>query len=71
LLHGPRYATRGDVYSIAEFIDNVKHYKLVDKAHLRNLRAADDMVLATTVHQREWQAPDNFDEEVVVRNENK
>eukprot|EP00041_Stephanoeca_diplocostata_P029071 m.848481 g.848481 ORF g.848481 m.848481 type:complete len:563 (-) comp23488_c0_seq3:95-1783(-) len=66
------HARRGDVYEIAEFLDSVKHYLLVDEATVGpHLRAADEMILATTVEQREWQAPDNFDEEQVRRNENK
>eukprot|EP00038_Savillea_parva_P000887 m.99622 g.99622 ORF g.99622 m.99622 type:complete len:592 (+) comp10313_c0_seq4:341-2116(+) len=69
---GPKWhARRGDVYEIAEFVDTVKHYRLIDDTILEHLRPADEMVLATTVHQREWQAPDNFDEEQVRRNENK
>eukprot|EP00037_Helgoeca_nana_P012986 m.119087 g.119087 ORF g.119087 m.119087 type:complete len:104 (+) comp21773_c1_seq2:1810-2121(+) len=71
-IFGPRwYARRGDSYEIAEFVDVVKHYRLIDDTVLQHLRPADEMVLATTVHQREWQAPDNFDEEQVRRNENK
>jgi len=59
------------VYEIAEFVDSVKHYKLIDDNVLPYLRPADTMVLTTTVHQREWQAPDNFDEHQAKRNVNK
>lgn len=65
------HARRGDVYDIAEFMDSVRHYRLIPISQVPHLRPADYMILATTVNQREWQAPDNFDEEVVLRNENK
>eukprot|EP00039_Didymoeca_costata_P008709 m.115339 g.115339 ORF g.115339 m.115339 type:complete len:570 (-) comp14198_c0_seq2:167-1876(-) len=72
IVFGPNWHSfRGDSYAIAEFMDHVPHYKLLDKEHIKGLRPADNMVLSTTVAQREWQAPDNFDEEQLIRNENK
>jgi len=72
VVFGPRWATRrGDVWPIASFGSQMKTYKLCEVEDLKDLRAADDMMLATTVSQRMWRCPDNFDEEAARRNENK
>jgi hypothetical protein len=72
VVFGPDWATRrGDVFTIGEFVDCQKHYPLLEGIDLKDIRPADEMMLATTVSQREWQCPDNFDEEAARRNENK
>lgn len=72
IVFGPRWAQRrGDVWPITRFGDQCKVYKLVDVEDLKGLRPADEMMHATTVSQRAWRCPDNFDEEAVRRNENK
>jgi len=78
VVFGPRWATRrGETWSVGQFGDFMKEYELVPietlQKGMRNehLRAADDMMLASTVAQREWRCPDNFDEEAARRNENK
>ena len=69
---GPGWATaRGDVFAVAEFVDSVAHYKLCDREHLAALRPADPFMLQTTVTQREWPPPENFDEVQAERNINK
>jgi len=49
----------------------MKNYPLCSTDLLAELRLADDMMLASTVLQREWRCPDNFDEETARRNANK
>lgn len=69
---GPRWATRrGDVWPIASFGSQMKTYKLCDVEDLPKMREADEMMHATSVSQRAWRCPDNFDEEAARRNENK
>jgi len=72
VVFGPRWATRrGEVWEIGQFGDAMKQYKLLEIEDLKQLRNADDMMQGSTVLQREWRCPDNFDEETARRNENK
>jgi len=72
VLFGPRWATRrGDAWTIGLFGSQMKEYKLCTVEDLAKLRQADDMMHSSTVNQREWRCPDNFDEEAAIRNQNK
>lgn len=53
-------------------IDTLTHYRLFEtRAIKQGLRGADEFMLKTTVHQREWQYPPNVDEEALERNKNR
>merc|ERR1711959_619802 len=72
VVFGPRWATRrGNVWQIGHFGDWTDVYELCSVDDLSKVRAADDMMLSSTVLQREWRCPDNFDEDAARRNENK
>jgi len=72
VVFGPRWATRrGECWEIGDFGDLMKAYPLCSTDLLGELRLADDMMQASTVLQREWRCPDNFDEETARRNANK
>jgi hypothetical protein len=72
VVFGPNWATRrGEVWEVGLFADQMPNYELVKVKDLQKIRPADDMMIASTVSQREWRCPDNFDEEAARRNENK
>jgi hypothetical protein len=72
VVFGPRWATqRGETWEFSLFGDQMTPYEIVKVKDLKHVRAADDMMKASTVLQREWRCPDNFDEEAARRNENK
>jgi len=62
---------RGNVFRIAEHMDEVKHYRLVEQASINVSRPADVFMLKTTVSQREWPEPANMGDDAVARNANK
>ena len=62
---------RGNVFEIAELVDTVPHYRLVEQANLKFCRPADVFMLKTTVSQREWPEPANLSQEAIDRNANK
>lgn len=53
------------------FLETYEAKRRIFELFARFLRPADTMVSTTTVHQREWQIPDNFDEHQAMRNANK
>jgi len=72
VVFGPRWASRrGNVWAVGMYGDCQKQYDILDAEELKDLRQADDMMHASTVLQREWRCPDNFDEETARRNDNK
>ena len=48
------FQARGDVYPVAELMDEVPHSNLIDDRHIPHLRHADPFVLASAVQLREW-----------------
>lgn len=48
------HTARGDVYPLADLMDEVPHSDLVEEKHIVNLRDADPFVQASAVQLREW-----------------
>ncbi len=63
-------ARRGNVFHIAERLDDLKHYRLVERDNIKVSRPADSFMLKTTVAQREWPEPANFSADAQARHAN-
>jgi hypothetical protein len=70
--YGENWAeVRGNVFEIAERMDVVHHYRLVEQESINVCRPADLFMKKTTVSQREWPEPANMSQAAIERNANK